>query len=269
MLRAVWRIVDHFKRLTGDIQPLREELLRHPVYGLIDSLTSLRIFMEHHVFAVWDFMSLLKSLQRSHTSVEIPWSPKPNRMVCRFINEIVLGEESDDDGAGGYISHFDIYRSAMNECGASTAQIDGFVEHLGQGMDISQALKTCRVAASVAGFVETTWSFLRSNSPHRIAAAFTLGREDVIPEMFRNCVASLANQPGNSLSTLRYYLARHIELDEERHAPLAVQVMHELCGNDRERWEEAAEAAMTALRARISLWDGIVLAVHASEQVAS
>jgi hypothetical protein len=234
---------------------------------MIDSLSNLRVFMEHHVFAVWDFMSLLKSLQRSETTVEVPWRPKPNRIIARFINEIVLGEESDDDGVGGYISHFDMYRSAMNECGASTSSIDCLIHHLAKGVNISQALIKCRAVASVAEFVETTWSFLRSDSPHCVAAAFTLGREDVIPEMFRSCVASLARQPGNSLSTLRYYLARHIELDEGRHAPMAVKVMHELCGNDRRRWEEAKKAATTALRARISLWDGIVFAIHASEHV--
>jgi Protein of unknown function (DUF3050) len=262
-------IVNRYSRLVEDIQPLRAQLLRHPVYGMIDSLANLRIFMEHHVFAVWDFMSLLKSLQRSETSVEVPWRPKPNRLVARFINEIVLGEESDEDGVGGYISHFEMYRSAMSECGASTSSIDCLMEYLGEGVDISQALINSGAAATVAGFVETTWSFLRSGRSHCVAAAFTLGREDVIPEMFRNCVASLAKQPGNSLSTLKYYLARHIELDEERHAPMAVKVIQELCGDDRRKWEQATEAAATALRARISLWDGIVVAIHASERVSS
>jgi hypothetical protein len=263
------KTMSYFERLTEDVEPLRARLLAHPVYRMIDSLTNLRIFMEHHVFAVWDFMSLLKSLQRSATCVEVPWLPKSNGIVSRFINEIVLGEESDEDGNGGYISHFEMYRSAMNGCGASTSKIDALIEQLGSGVDISRALIDCRVPASVDEFVQTTWSFLRSDSPHRVAAAFTLGREDVIPEMFRNCVASLARQPGNRLSTLRYYLARHIELDEDRHAPMAVKVMHELCGDDRKRWEEATEAAAKALRARILLWDGIVLAIGSSSGISS
>src|SRR3984885_5822496 len=126
--------------LPRDFQALRVKLLRHPLYGMIDSLTNLRIFMEYHVFAVWDFMSLLKSLQRSQTSVEIPWRPRPNATTSRFINEIVLSEESDEDGAGGYISHFELYRSAMKECGASTSKIDNLVEQVGKGEDIRQAL---------------------------------------------------------------------------------------------------------------------------------
>ena len=251
-----------FERLTRDVQPLRVKLLRHPLYGMIDSLTNLRIFMEYHVFAVWDFMSLLKSLQRSQTSVEIPWRPRPNATTSRFINEIVLSEESDEDGAGGYISHFDLYRSAMKECGASTSKINYLVGEVGKGVDISKALVNCGADASVTEFVTTTWSFIKSDRPHRVAASFTLGREDVLPGIFRNCVASLGSQLETDLPNLKYYLERHIELDEDRHAPMAIKVMHELCGNDRRRWEEASDAVKKALRARISLWDGIVSAIR-------
>lgn len=251
-----------FERLTRDVKPLRVKLLSHPLYGMIDSLTNLRIFMEYHVFAVWDFMSLLKSLQRSQTSVEIPWRPRPNPITSRFINEIVLCEESDEDGAGGYTSHFDLYRAAMKECGASTAKIDDLVEQVGNGVEISHALVHCGADASVSKFVKTTWSFIESDRPHRVAAAFTLGREDVLPGIFRNCVTSLGSQLETGLPHLRYYLERHIELDEDRHAPMAIKVMHELCGNDRRRWEEASDAVKKALRARISLWDGIVSAIN-------
>jgi hypothetical protein len=254
--------MNQFETLTRDVQPLRVKLLRHPLYGMIDSLTNLRIFMEYHVFAVWDFMSLLKALQRSQTSVEIPWRPRSNPTTSRFINEIVLSEESDEDGAGGYISHFDLYRSAMKECGASTAKIDDLVEQVGKGVEISQALVTCGADASVAEFVESTWSFIKSDRAHRVAAAFTLGREDVLPGIFRSCVASLGSQLETGLPNLRYYLERHIELDEDRHAPMAIKVMHELCGNDRRRWAEASDAVKKALRARIALWDGIVSAIR-------
>ena len=257
--------MNHFERLTRDVQPLRVKLLGHPLYGMIDSLSNLRIFMEYHVFAVWDFMSLLKSLQRSQTSVEIPWRPRPNSITARFINEIVLSEESDEDGAGGYISHFELYRSAMKECGASTSKIDNLVEQVGKGEDIRQALVHCGAEGSVAEFVKSTWSFIQSERPHRVAAAFTLGREDVLPGIFRSCVATLGSQLESGLPNLRYYLERHIELDEDRHAPMAIKVMHELCGNDGRRWEEASEAVQKALRARIALWDGIVSAIRQNQ----
>lgn len=261
-------MMNQFDKLMEDIRPVREELLRHRLYAMIDSLTNLRIFMEHHVFAVWDFMSLLKALQLCETGM-VPWRPKGNRVVTRFINEIVLSEESDEDGAGGYVSHFDLYRAAMNECGASTGKIDCLIEEIGKGVGLRQALADCGANVSDAEFVQKTFSFIESNSPHRIAAAFTLGREDIIPGIFRSCVDSLGSELANNLPMLRYYLERHIDLDENRHAPMAIKVMHELCGNDRKRWEEATEAANTALRARISLWDGIVSAIRQSPVLAS
>src|SRR5450432_3612099 len=95
--------------LRAGIAPLRKKLIEHPIYWSITSPVKLRLFMEQHVFAVWDFMSLLKALQLSNTCTSAPWIPKEDRMVSRFVNEIVLGEESDEDGRGGYISHFELY----------------------------------------------------------------------------------------------------------------------------------------------------------------
>ena len=165
-------------------------------------------------------------------------------------------------------SHFDLYRAAMKECGASTSKIDDLVELVGKGVDIRQALVQCGADARVVEFVKTTWSFIESDRPHRVAAAFTFGREDVLPGIFRSCVASLGGQLAAGLPNLRYYLERHIELDEDRHAPMAIKVMHELCGNDRRRWEEASDAVKKALLARISLWDGIVSAIRDNQDSA-
>jgi len=236
--------------------------MQHSVYSTVKSLRSLQIFMEHHVFAVWDFMSLLKRLQQLHTCVALPWRPKPNPLLCRFINEIVLGEESDEDGKSGYISHFELYRSAMVECGAATSTIDSFLERIETGESISESLKSSGVSDSVRSFVDTTWSFVHSGNSHCIAAAFTFGREDVIPDMFRQCVASLSEQSESRFDRFGYYLARHIDLDETTHAPMAIKAMQELCGENPVKWQEATEAVTIALRARISLWDGIVAQVQ-------
>lgn len=250
--------MDRIDILRQEIRPLREELMAHRVYGMVNSLDRLRAFMQHHVFAVWDFMSLLKSLQQLKTGVDVPWLPKPQRTASRLINEIVLAEESDEDGRGGYISHFELYREAMIECGASVEKIDVLTDSIARGEAIDTALKLCDAPVNVADFVRATWSAIRSGKAHCVAAFFTFGREDVIPDMFRRCVSALQPRSGYSLERMRYYLARHIELDEDSHAPMAINFMRELCGDDKLLWQEASDSARAALRSRIKLWDGIV-----------
>jgi hypothetical protein len=87
--------VDHIQRIQDRLAPHRAALLAHPVYHEIDRLEALRRFMEHHVFAVWDFMSLLKALQRQLSCVTVPWLPAVDPLGSRLVNEFVLAEESD------------------------------------------------------------------------------------------------------------------------------------------------------------------------------
>ena len=146
----------------------------------------------------------------------------------------------------------------MAECDASTYKIDRLTESMASGLNVDEALRECAADPSIVEFVRTTWCFVSSAKPHCLAASFTFGREDVIPDMFRRCMAVLA--PELALQRTKYYLARHVELDETRHAPMSIRVMHELCGTDKNRWIESTDAVLTALRARIVLWDGVVLA---------
>ena len=86
--------IQHIKKV---IEPLRQEIINHKVYSVINDIDDLKIFMEYHVFAVWDFMSLLKSLQNNLTCTNIPWFPVGSAETRYLINEIVAGEESDID----------------------------------------------------------------------------------------------------------------------------------------------------------------------------
>src|SRR5882757_8318777 len=117
------------------LAPLRKSLLEHTIYARIDCVDALHIFMQHHVFAVWDFMSLLKSLQQRLSYTQVPWLPPMNRLGCRLVNEIVLGEESDEDGEEGYASHFELYQQAMQRCGAATTVVDQFLDQLRAGLN--------------------------------------------------------------------------------------------------------------------------------------
>ena len=258
--------VQAIERLQQSLRPLRDQLFNHEVYRSIKTPDDLRTFMEHHVFAVWDFMSLLKALQRDLTGVTVPWLPQGDRNARRLINEIVLDEESDEDGEGGYISHFELYRAAMVQCEANTARIDAFIDRLSQGQPVLEVLATTGVPKAAQAFVQTTWRIIESGPTHSIAAAFTLGREDLIPNMFRALVLDLDKSFPGQWDRFRYYLERHIQLDEEHHAPLALQMLTRLCGHNEENWREAEESARVALNARIALWDDLLKELKRNEK---
>jgi Protein of unknown function (DUF3050) len=257
--------MDELSALNSEIEPLRQQLLQHPVYRAVNSVRRLQLFMEQHVFAVWDFMSLLKALQRTHTCMTLPWMPKGSRRLVRFLNEIVLGEESDEDGRGGYASHFELYLDAMKQMGASTFAIDRFVSLLGGNVHIERALTECGARSGAVQFVQNTWSCVNSGKPHCIAAAFSIGREDVIPEMFRQIVHALEAQSPGQFDRIRYYLERHIEVDAGSHGPMALETIGEMCSNNPTLWRESTDAANAALTARIRLWDSILNAFEQEE----
>ena len=239
--------------LTGH----RQRLLRHNVYQSLETLEDLRLFMEHHVFAVWDFMSLLKALQRELTCVTLPWVPKGTTTTRRLINEIVLEEETDVDPEGNPVSHFELYLRAMDETGADKSRIEQLLLRIGEGKTVNSALDNIRIDASVKYFVRNTFSVINSGKPHVVAAAFTFGREDLIPDMFRYLIEDLNKRFPGKLDTFIYYLDRHVQLDEEVHTPLALQMVSELCGDDDEKWQEALEVSQACIEQRIGLWDGI------------
>ncbi|SFS06247.1 Protein of unknown function [Granulicella pectinivorans] len=243
------------QELAERLRPLYEQLAQHRLYRSFASIEDLRVFLEAHVFAVWDFMSLLKVLQRGLTCVDVPWVPSTFPVSRRLINEIVLGEESDVY-AGRPASHFEIYLMAMKACGASTVAIDALVAGVRRGEEIDGLLAAAPVEARE--FVRTTFGFIKSGKLHAVAAAFTFGREDLIPDMFRSFIRDQNDAMEGRLEMLRWYMERHIEVDGDEHGPMALRMIAELCGNDAAKWQEASVAAEEALLARIALWDGVV-----------
>jgi len=246
----------HLANLQANIQDLRTQLANHPLYSKINSQQKLQLFMEHHVYAVWDFMSLLKYLQHHLTCTQAPWVPKSTAELRFFINEIVLGEESDEDPTGGHISHFELYKRAMQEAGASYHSIDQVVLSLQQGLSVSASLTQAQAPAPAAAFVASTFEIIGRDRLHEVAAAFAFGREDLIPDMFLAMVKEL-NANDQQFNTFIYYLERHIELDGDHHAGLSALLLSHVCGDDAQKWSEATATAQEALRARIALWDGI------------
>ena len=246
------------EQLKTHLAPLRERLSSHPVYQSLRSLEDVHIFLGLHVFAVWDFMSLLKALQRNLTCVDEIWRPVSDTNSCRLINDIVLGEECDEI-QGKFTSHFEMYVAAIRQSGGSTAHIDNVLRCLDQGQSIKQALAEAPFPAR--SFSTTTFDVVQSGSLPAIAASFTIGREKLIPLMFTELVRDLHEQGHADTSILIDYLERHIEVDGDEHGPMAEQLLINVCGDDDVKWRQAETAAANALRARIGLWDGVVKAL--------
>lgn len=252
---------EELQNLAERLRPLYAQLANHPLYTSFENVEDLHTFMESHVFAVWDFMSLLKVLQRSLTCIDIPWTPSRFPTSRRLVNEIVLGEESDIYGTRP-ISHFELYLNAMKECGACTLAIESLLKHLRDGEPWAAALARSSAPDAAQRFVRTTFAIIERGKLHEIAAAFTFGREDLIPDMFRGFIRDQDQRLSGKLSTLRWYLDRHIEVDGEDHGPMALQMVSELCGTDTTKWAEATAAAETALHARIALWNSIAASLR-------
>lgn len=242
--------------LKQQLDNKKTEISTHPIFAEIDSLAVLQRFMETHVFAVWDFMSLTKRLQQELTCIQLPWLPPLDPKAARLINEIVLGEETDDRLQHGHYSHYELYLDAMREVGANTDVIEHFVALQRDGVGYASALKRAGASAAARAFVSQTLDTALNAPAHVVAAAFLHGRESVIPRMFQRLLDDWGIH-GEQAPTFRYYLERHIEVDAEDHGPAAEQLLERLVDNDPQRQREVYEAAIAAVHSRIAFWDSL------------
>jgi len=248
--------------LNSDILlPYRDRLDNHPIYASVQSIDDLRCFMQHHVYSVWDFMSLIKYLQSIIAPASYPWSRIGDGAVRRFINELVLEEESDEtETENVYSSHFDLYLRAMREIGADTTRIEAFVDMV-ETDGIDAALASDHIPEPSRRFTTATFDFINSGRAHEVAAALALGREHIIPGMFRSILNKIGVTDEHA-PIFHFYLNRHIHLDEDFHAPLSLRLMNGLCGGDQDKKREAEQAAIKAINARILFWDGVDEAIN-------
>ncbi|HKQ79758.1 MAG TPA: DUF3050 domain-containing protein [Blastocatellia bacterium] len=258
--------LDRFELVSQSITRLRNKLLAHRVYGMLTNIKALQIFVEYHCYPVWDFMSLLKCLQNKLTCTKIPWQTPENMQAARMINEIVVAEETDvRQGGHGHASHYELYVEAMEEIGANTDTLCRFADLIAEGMPWPQAMKRAEVPIPAAEFMSHTLEMCQDHPAYEVAAFFLFGRENLIPDMFRKIVEGLAETENISIDAFRYYLDRHIGIDEEEHGPASVRMMKSLCGDNDMRWRLVKRAAEESLMARIKLWDGIAEAIEATQ----
>ena len=250
---------------------LRKALLDHPLYAQVASVADLRHFMEDHVFAVWDFMSLLKRLQQDMTCVKVPWFPADNEGTARLINDIVIGEETDIGPDGSYVSHLGLYLRAMGEIGASTRRFERFRSLALAGVPVVVALRLSGAPPHVQVFVAQTMALADSGSTEEVLAAFFYGREDIIPEMFRRLLNTLYGTGSNDdrLRHFIYYIDRHIELDGDSHGPKGRELLDGLVADSPHTHERVLRAACGSIQARIGLWNGILSKLRTSRGVST
>jgi hypothetical protein len=248
---------------------LRATLLDHPLYAQVVSVTDLRRFMEDHVFAVWDFMSLLKRLQQDMTCITVPWFPADNAKAARLINDIVIGEETDVGPDGSYVSHLALYLRAMQDIGASTRQFETFRSLVLVGVPVEIALERIGAPLHVQAFVAHTMTLANSGATEEVLAAFFYGREDIIPEMFRRLLDTLygAGHNNDRLRNFIYYIDRHIELDGASHGPMGRELLENLVASSPDKGERALRAACNSIKSRIGLWNGTLDKLRDSRRV--
>ncbi|WP_374174645.1 DUF3050 domain-containing protein [Flavobacterium tructae] len=248
----------NIETINNSIQPQKDQLLQHSLYNKIQNIDDLHRFLETHVFAVWDFMSLLKALQSKLTCTSTPWFATKNPETRYLINEIVLAEETDLSIDGKRQSHYEMYIEAMEDCGADTSGINHFLAEVNSLHNIFVAIKQSSLHPDTKAFLDFTFRVIEEGKPHQIAAAFTFGREDLIPSMFTAILKNFQkNLPETDLSKLLYYFERHIELDADEHGPMAMQMISDLCEDDAQKWKEVEEISILALEKRIGLWNAI------------
>lgn len=249
------------KEITSNlILTFKNQLEDHPIYEAVSTIEDLQCFMEHHVYSVWDFMSLIKYLQYQIAPTKYPWTPQGDAEVRRFINELVLEEESDEtNNPGEYSSHFELYHKAMREIGADTSASSHFISAVNTS-GVDTALEAPTIPLPSRFFTSTTFKFIHNNKPHQVAAALALGREHIIPCMFRSILERIGVTEKDA-PIFHYYLNRHIHLDEDFHAPLSLRLLNGLCNGDDIKIQESIEAANQAITARVEFWDGVLTAI--------
>jgi pyrroloquinoline quinone (PQQ) biosynthesis protein C len=162
-----------------------------------------------------------------------------------------------------------MYLDAMHKAEASTESIKLFIKQIQHGTDVFLVLAKSDLPESVKLFLNFTFTLLEKGKAHEIAAAFTFGREELIPDMFTSIITEIQKRfPENDLDLFKYYFDRHIELDEDEHGPMALQLVEELCGNDSQKWKEAEECAVEALNIRHQLWSGIAKEIELKKAIA-
>ena len=166
-------------------------------------------------------------------------------------------EETDEIKEHHVTSHFELYLESMKEIGANTSIIDEFINKIKGSDNYRKTIEDFDIDDNIKSFMNFTFDIIESNEAHKIAAAFTFGRENIIPDMFIEIVKGLNKENSSIADKFVFYLERHIELDGDDHGPIALRMIENLCGDDKKKWEDVMKIAKESIEMRISMWTHI------------
>ena len=251
--------------IQTNLAPLYQQIAKHPLIPRLGELAVLKLFMSQHVFIVWDFVNLIKTLYSRLTHTQLPWLPSENPSAVRLLYEILIEEETDLDPNSNrqYCSHLSLYQQAMRACGADQRPFNTMIRLLEQNKPWETALKEAAVFPSTYQFVRQTLITCEQAPLPSLAAYFVFGREAMIPDLFKPWLAALKQQKEQkAVAPLIYYLERHIELDSDAHFPKAVEMLTKLCAGNQQHWASVQQAAQNALYARLQFLEGMLLSLE-------
>ncbi len=221
----------HIKKILEDpeVISLRKQIIEHDAFKNIKTQNDLTIYMEHHIFQVWDFMIILKAIQFWMNNIYKEWytnfscwHPRIPWRFTRLINEICLDEETDSELNNK--SHFEYYLKAMKQSWADSFYVEKTLNYIKHHYMKDQELEWLNHFPSP--WVEEHFRYMReianiTKEPELLLfkplASFTLCREWLIPEFFTSIVKNIEPEFWESNEYLIKYLDRHIELDWEEH----------------------------------------------------
>ena len=240
------------QKLKKKLKEKENILYNHNIYSKTNNLEQLQIFMENHIYAVWDFMLLVKYLQRKLTSVELIWKPTKYRISRHYINEIILNEESDLINSS-YISHFELYKIAMIEINANTSSIDKFINEVTEENYVSIISK---LNQGLCNFLFDTFESITEKDLYHNIGYFYYGRENPIPQMFSRIIKNICSN--YNCTHMKLYLERHITMDGDIHGPITKIVINELIFDNIDNEINILLGGIHAIESRINFWNYIL-----------
>ncbi len=247
--------MDNLVRNKKKLSELKHKITTHPLFAHKLEPKQVCKFMESHIFAVWGFMSILKSLQKKIAPNYLPWIPNENTKngLINFVNEIVLCEESDYIEGIGFVSHFEIYLMAMEQMGAKSDHLHKLITRIIDNGYDEKYLDDADTSDEVKNFLKYDLEVSFNGTLPEIIGVFTLGREKVIPNMFSYILTAIEDR--SSTNHLITYLQRHIDIDGDRHGPLSMKLLDVYCDNA--QLSLAYTSAIKSLELRLSVWDRV------------